>query len=321
MIQHFEAAKNLIDQSANVLLTMHERMDGDDGGALLAMGAQLEKMGKQITYTVKKGVPPSLNFLPGVEKILDDAPNLNYDLLITFGCSDLSRTGSTIIAELSVINNKLSIINFDHHPDNTNFGQVNIVDAKKSSVAELVYDFFNYNKWEITKDIATCLLTGIITDTGGFMHSNTQSSTLKAAGLLLRKGAQGHKIIRETYKNKSPQILKAWGKAMENSYYDEKNKIIYSVMTEKDLAEFTSLPQAAFEGFTETLNTMPEAKFAMFLRQDGGIIKGSLRSDTFKNIDVSKIAHIFGGGGHKLAAGFSVSGKLMKDEQGKWKVI
>ena len=66
---------------------------------------------------------------------------------------------------------------------------------------------------------------------------------------------------------------------------------------------------------------MPEAKFAMFLRQDGNVIKGSLRSDTFKNIDVSKIAHIFGGGGHKLAAGFSVAGKLMKDEPGKWKVI
>ena len=90
----------------------------------------------------------------------------------------------------------------------------------------------------------------------------------------------------------------------------------------KKLAKkFTSLPQAAFEGFTETLNTMPEAKFAMFLRQDGGVIKGSLRSDTFKNIDVSKIAHIFGGGGHKLAAGFSVAGKLMKDEMGKWRVI
>ena len=83
---------------------------------------------------------------------------------------------------------------------------------------------------------------------------------------------------------------------MENSYYDKKHKIIYSVMTEKDLKEFKKLPQAAFEGFAETLNTLPEAKFAMFLRQDGKIIKGSLRSDIFKNIDVSKIAHIFGGG-------------------------
>ena len=92
-------------------------------------------------------------------------------------------------------------------------------------------------------------------------------------------------------------------------------------MTEKDLAEFTNLPQAAFEGLVETLNTLPEAKFAMFLRQDGNIIKGSLRSDIFKNVDVSKIAHVFGGGGHKLAAGFSVAGKLMKDDAGKWRVV
>ena len=77
----------------------------------------------------------------------------------------------------------------------------------------------------------------------------------------------------------------------------------------------------AFEGFAETLNTLPEAKFAMFLRQDGDIIKGSLRSDIFKNVDVSQIAKNFGGGGHKLASGFSVAGKLLKDEKGKWKVV
>jgi phosphoesterase RecJ-like protein len=321
MNKEFLQAKQLIDRSQNVLLTMHERMDGDDGGALLAMGNQLEKMGKNVTYAIKKGVPPNLSFLPGAKKITDDISHGNFDLIITFGCSELSRTGSEKILNLKSKVLNLQILNFDHHPDNTNFGHVNVVDSKKSSVAELVYDFFNFNKWPITKDVATCLLTGIITDTGGFMHSNTQSSTLTAAGQLLRKGAQSHKIIKQAYKSKSPQILKAWGRAMENSYYDEKNKIIYSVMTEKDLAEFKSLPQAAFEGFVETLNTMPEAKFAMFLRQDGGVIKGSLRSDTFKNIDVSKIAHIFGGGGHKLAAGFSVAGKLMRDDAGKWKVV
>ena len=316
MNQEFQKAKDLIDKSNHILLTMHERMDGDDGGALLAMGHQLELMEKQVTYAIKKGVPPNLSFLPGVDKIADDIDREDFDLLITFGCSEETRTGST-----KILNLKSLILNFDHHPDNTLFGNVNVVDPKKSSVAELVYDFFNFNNWSITKDVATCLLTGIITDTGGFMHSNTQSSTLKAAGMLLRKGAQTHKIIKQTYKNKSPQILKAWGKAMENSYYDIKNKIIYSVMTEKDLAEFQTLPGAAFEGFAETLNTVPEAKFAMFLRQDGNIIKGSLRSDIFKNIDVSKIAHIFGGGGHKLASGFSVAGKLVKDEMGKWKVV
>lgn len=316
MEKNFKEAINLIDNAHRILLTMHERMDGDDGGALLAMGAQLEKMGKQVAYAIKKGVPPNLSFLPGSNKIADDISRTDYELLIMFGCSTKDRSGNN-----KILNLKSLILNVDHHPDNKNFGHVNVVDHKKSSVAELVYDFFLFNNWPISKDIATCLLTGIITDTGRFMHSNTHSSTLKAAAGLLRKGAQVHKIINQTYKSKSPQILKAWGLALENSYYDEKNKIIYSVMTEKDLAEFQSLPGAAFEGFTETLNTLPEAKFAMFLRQDGQIIKGSLRSDIFKNIDVAKIANIFGGGGHKLAAGFSVAGKLMKDEAGKWKVI
>ncbi|MFA5991088.1 MAG: bifunctional oligoribonuclease/PAP phosphatase NrnA [Candidatus Doudnabacteria bacterium] len=316
MEQHFQQATELINASTNILLTMHEGMDGDDGGALLAVGAQLESMGKNVTYVIKKGVPPNLAFLPGANKIAGDIIPKDFSLLITFGCSTLARTGLEKIQNL-----KLKIINIDHHPDNSHFGHVNIVDHKKSSVAELVYDFFIFNSWPITKDIATCLLTGIITDTGSFMHANTQSSTLKVAGQLMRKGARANKISQYAYKNKSPQILKAWGKALKNSFYDPKHKIIYSVMTKDDLAEFTALPQAAFEGFVETLNTLPEAKFAMFLRQDGEVIKGSLRSDTFKNIDVSKIAQIFGGGGHKLAAGFAVAGKLTRDEAGMWKVV
>jgi phosphoesterase RecJ-like protein len=316
MEQSFTKAKELVEQSSQILLTMHERMDGDDGGALLAVGSNLEKMGKSVTYAVKKGVPPNLLFLAGSEKVVDDIDRKDFDLLIMFGCNEKKRCGSEKIIVLDV-----PIINIDHHPDNKLFGTVNIVDPKKSSVAELIYDFFIFNNWLITKDIATCLLTGIITDTGSFMHANTQSSTLKAAAELMRKGAHVNKIIKQTFKNKTTATLQAWGTALENSYYDEKHKIIYSVITEKDLSKFETLPQAAFEGFVETLNTLPQAKFAMFLRQDGGVIKGSLRSDTFKNIDVSKIAHIFGGGGHKLAAGFSVAGKLMKDEAGKWRVV
>ena len=316
MTKEFQQAAQLIDDSHNILLTMHERMDGDDGGALLALGHQLEKMGKTVSYAIKKGVPPALAFLPGAEKITDDIEHKNFDLLITFGCSSKTRCGSQKMMALD-----LPIVNIDHHPDNENFGHVNVVDPAKSSVAELVYEFFIFNQWPITKDVATCLLTGIITDTGSFMHSNTQSSTLHTAAELMKKGAHVNKIIKHSYKSKSPLVLKAWGKAMENSYYDEKNKVIYSVMSEEDLAEFKNLPLAAFEGFAETLNTVPEAKFAMFLRQDGPIIKGSLRSDTFKNVDVNKIAKIFGGGGHKLASGFSVQGKLIKDKAGKWKVI
>jgi len=316
MEQKFKQAKQLIDESSRILLTMHERMDGDDGGSVLAVMHYLREEGKEVVCAIKQGVPESLQFLPGSEKIKDEITHSDFDLLITFGCSDLNRTGLS-----KILNLKSKILNIDHHPDNKLFGDVNIVDEEKSSVAELLYDFFIYSGWGITKDIATCLLTGIITDTGSFKHSNTKAETLKISSELMRKGANISKIISHTYSNKNPKILKAWGKAMENSYYDEKNKIIYSVITEEDMDELRELPKAAFDGFVETLNTAPETKFAMFIRQEGNIIKGSLRSEEYKQIDVSKIARQFGGGGHKLAAGFSVAGKLLKDERGNWKII
>lgn len=292
-------------------------MDGDDGGALLAFGNYLKQAGKRVTYAIKKGVPPQLSFLPGSENIADDITKDDaFDLLITFGCSNIARCGSENIAALET-----TTINIDHHPDNSLFGTINLVDPKKSSVAELVYDFFVWAKWPLNQAAATCLLTGIITDTGCFKHANTTASALKAAANLMLKGAPISKIINQTFRHKPAHVLKAWGRAMENSYFDSRHKIIYSIMADEDLVDFKNLPPAAFEGFVETLNTVPEARFAMFLRQDGHIIKGSLRSDIFKNTDVAQAAKIFGGGGHKLAAGFSVTGKLAKDEMGKWRVI
>ena len=310
MEEEFKKARQLIDSSQSILLTMHERMDGDDGGSLLALGQYLESLGKHIVYVIKFGVAPQLKFLPHSEKITSEVPNENFDLLISCGCSTRGRIGIQKIISLTV-----PTLNIDHHPDNTGFGTVNLVDSKKSSVAELVYDFFVWNKWPINKNIATCLLTGIVTDTGSFMHSNTQSSTLKVAAALMRKGAQTNKIVKHTYQSKDLGTLKAWGKAIENSYYDKENKIIYSILSEKDLRDLGELPQSAFEGLAETLNKVPEAKFAMFIRQDGNIIKGSLRSEVYKHTDVSKIAQMFGGGGHKQAAGFSVARQACKRHQ------
>jgi nanoRNase/pAp phosphatase (c-di-AMP/oligoRNAs hydrolase) len=108
---------------------------------------------------------------------------------------------------------------------------------------------------------------------------------------------------------------------MDNTYYDEHKRIIYSVITEQDLEQMESTSGSTFEGFVETLNKVPEAKFAMFLKQDGEVIKGSLRSDPHKGIDVGYIARTLGGGGHMWASGFSVVGHLEKDEAGKWQVI
>ena len=112
MTEQFKRARDLIDLSNKILLTMHERMDGDDGGSLLALGSHLEKMGKNVSYAIKKGVPPSLIFLPGSEKIRDDIDTLDFNLLITFGCSAIDRCGNE-----KIINLKIKTLNIDHHPD------------------------------------------------------------------------------------------------------------------------------------------------------------------------------------------------------------
>jgi bifunctional oligoribonuclease and PAP phosphatase NrnA len=316
MTEQFQAAKQLIDQAQRILFTTHERTDGDDLGSVLALANHLQKQGKNITLAIKGGVPEQLQYLPLHEWVQEDIDHNNFDLLIISGCSNLERSGNPKIAK-----GPWPILNIDHHPDNKQYGTVNVVQPEKSSVAELVYDFFRYCNWPITPGIATCLLTGIFTDTGSFMHSNTKESTLTAAADLMRKGARTATVARHTYKGKSVAGLKAWGKALENAYYDAEQKIIYSIITEEELQELGNPPLDYFEGLVETLNKVPEAKFALFLKQEGNTIKGSLRSDPHKGMDVKKIAHLFGGGGHTWASGFSLAGKLVRDEAGKWQVV
>lgn len=315
MIEDFEKAKQLIKKSQRILLTTHERTDGDDFGTISALALQLEHAGKKVVKCVTGGVPANLEFMPGSEKTIQFLDETNFDLLIISGCSVKTRVGNEQITNLNI-----PILNIDHHPDNALYGDVNVVDSKKSSVAELAYEFFKFCNWEITADIATCLLTGIFTDTGSFMHSNTQASTLSTAADLMKKGARLDKIAKHTYKGKTAETLKAWGRAISNTFYDDEKKIIYSVITEEDMEGLGDSAGSTFEGFVETLNKVPEAKFAMFLKQDGDTIKGSLRSDPHKGIDVGYIAKLLGGGGHMWASGFSVIGKLERDEEGKWKV-
>ncbi len=312
----FEQATAALKNAGHILFTTHERTDGDDLGSVLALAHHARSKDKEVDIVITGGVPPQLRFLPGSDLVREQLPADSAELIIVSGCSQIERIGNPSLAALNAPK-----LNIDHHPDNNNWGDLNVVDAEKSSVAELVFDLFQYSHWNINTPIATCLLTGIFTDTGSFMHSNTKESTLKAAAFLMKKGARIDTVTKHTYKGKSPAVLKAWGKALENAYYDDKQKIIYSVMSEADLTGLGELPASAFEGLVETLNKVPEAKFALFLKQDGRVIKGSLRSDVHKGTNVSEIAHQFGGGGHKWASGFSVVGKLVKDQQGKWQVV
>ncbi len=315
--ESFGPAKQLLEQANSILLTTHERTDGDDLGSVLALAHSLKTAGKKVAIVISGGVPESLQYLPMSEIVSEVLPeDAKFDALVISGCSVRERVKHEQILKL-----KIPTINLDHHPDNTMYGDVNVVERTKSSVAELTYDFVKFCDWEITHEMAVCLLTGIVTDTGIFMHSNTEASTLEAAAELMKRGARIATITKHTYEGKDIPSLKAWGHVIENAHYDPEKKMIYSIITEEELQRLGNPPLSAFEGIVETLNKVPEAKFAMFLKQDHDIIKGSLRSDPHKGVDVKEIAHSLGGGGHKWAAGFSLLGKLARNEQGKWEVV
>ncbi|HYF05758.1 MAG TPA: DHH family phosphoesterase [Patescibacteria group bacterium] len=304
--QDFTDAHDLIIQSKNILLTTHESTDGDDFGTVSALALYIQSLGRQATFAINGDIPKQLSYLPTASWQLA-TQDTGFDLVIASGCSNKKRINIPWIEAL-----EKPFINFDHHIDNTRYGTVNVVDAAKSSVAELVYDFFKFLKVAITSQMATCMLTGIFTDTGSFMHSSTQSSTYVAAGELLKLGANMPKIARWNYKNKTKRVLKAWGQVIQDAQINPKNNLIFSAIPR----EGNPLPNSSYEGLVETLVKAEEAKFSLLLKEDGEFVKGSLRSDPHKNIDVQKIASKMGGGGHKWASGFKLKAKLKKTDKG-----
>jgi phosphoesterase RecJ-like protein len=312
---NYKKAWDQISQAKKIFLSTHEATDGDDLGSLLALRIVLQKMGKETFCIVNGGVPNSLKFLPGSNLVTEEFENRPYDLIITFGCNALTRTGFDALQSHPAVK-----INFDHHPDNKMFGDVNVVEPETAAVAEMIFYFLNSNsEVEIDHDVATCLLTGIFTDTGGFQHSNTSAQVYEVAAELMRRGARIDKISHETFGNKRPQTLRAWARALENTRFDPEKKMAFSVMTAKDLQD-TGAQDEDLTGFVTILNHIPQAKFALLLRQDGNVVKGSLRSDPHKNTDVSQIAKFFGGGGHKYASGFKIPGSLEHGESG-WQIV
>lgn len=297
----------------HAVLISHEYTDGDDLGAILACKFALESRGIRATAVARGGAPDNLAFLPGVLEVRPKPPTEPFDVVVFFGCGVRSRAG---FADWDTAGKP--VINIDHHIDNRFFGDINLVNPSAAATCELVYYLIKFWKIPISKPIAVNLLTGIFNDTGGFRHANTTAAVLEIAAELMRKGARIDRISEFYFGKSELPKLRAWAKALENIRLDDKQQMVYSVVTEEELKEIGASPED-LEGVASVLNTVPEAKFAMVLKQRGDEIKGSLRSETYKGVDVSAIARTFGGGGHKLAAGFKLKGKIERTADG-WKI-
>ncbi len=321
-MSEFTKAYNLICKSNKIILTTHYHPDGDALGSICSLSLLLENLKKEYIAIVDN-IPDNFLFIPGIQNLtkLNDLQQINikdFDLIITLDFSEISRSPIyEYIKKAKKLN--LQIINFDHHLNNEQFGSINIVNTKSSSTTYLIYKFFKTNKLSITSEIATAILTGILTDTDHLSNSNTTEQAIEACSDLILKGAQLYKITYNTKVNKDIEVMKLWGDVLSRLQINPKWNIAYTIITQQDLKKHNQ-PMEAIEGLPNFLNSLYGPKAVLVLReQEDGTIRGSLRTNR-ENINLEKLAKKLGGGGHKKASGFTIKGKLEKTETG-WKII
>lgn len=300
MNTQFLAAKKAIDASEKILLVSHNELDGDALGSMLALKFSFEKLGKKADIFCASDIPENLKFLPGVEHIKKSVEPV-YDLLFGVDYGDLKR--------LEGVTLDIPIITFDHHPLINQAGEIKVVDTNFSSTCEIIYQFLTENELKIDKEIATCLLTGIFTDTWSFRHPNTTAKTLKIVGELLLRGAPLRKIVRLINQEKIDIKSKIWSRALANIKQEQELGFIFCFINFEDMQKFNaSLNDLA--GLASLLCMVPGTKFSLVLSEVAPEkLDGSFRALPNQGVDVSRLAKAFGGGGHKLSAGFKTKGR------------
>ncbi len=244
---------------------------------------------------------------------------VSYDLIITVDTAEFSQLHS-IYEKNTQMFNEIPVINIDHHVSNEHFGKINYVDIMASSTTELLFPLLEKLQKEtkeqlIDEDVATLLLTGIITDTGSFQNANTTPKAFDTASELIAYGARQQEIIQYIFKTKQLSQLKLWGRVLSKIQTDEKHRIVWSTISQQDFRDTGSTYDQTGDVIDELMTNAPGAEIVVLIKEkDNNLISVSLRSTT-SSVDVSKLAGGFGGGGHVQAAGLTIeNADLVKAE-------
>jgi len=292
---------DIIKKSQTVAIISHIGPDGDTLGSMLGLKLILEQFSnvQRIDCIILGKLPEVYEFLPGKEILktaYDETLLDKYDLVISVDCAAEDR-----LAEAFYIFKKAKFsVNIDHHKTNKGFGNLNIIDPEASSVGEILVDLVEKFQCKLTKEIATCLYVSILTDTGGFKFENTTPKTFLACAKLLETNIKPDDIYKKCYEQKPLNMILLQALAITQARFEDDNKISYTLISRKTLDNFGS-QDSYTDGISEALRQAKSTEISMVLKENpNGDTKISLRS---KNIDISKIAGFFGGGGHRLAAG------------------
>lgn len=301
------------------LLVSHRKPDGDTLGGMMAVYNWLRDQGRE-AYAFCVDAPSSAySYFPRIRELQTKPETFQdeaVDLVCVFDAGDLQYAG--IDAFVAAMPSRPFIANFDHHVTNTSFGDANLVVTDASSTAEVVHAFFAANGVEVTRAMATCLMTGLLTDTSNFSNPATTVKSLEIASELLLKGVSIRDITRRLMRNKPVDALKLWGLALERLRWDAGKRTASTAIFRKDL-EAHPVDDEHLEGLSNFLNHILQADVVLVLKETAdGKVKGSYRSAA--DVDVAELAKAHGGGGHKKAAGFTVLGSIKEHEEG-WKVV
>jgi phosphoesterase RecJ-like protein len=227
------------------------------------------------------------------EKISLRSGNFNYDLIIVFGMYDLEMLGS-LYEENAELFFETPIINIDNHPSNEYFGKVNLVEITASAVSQILSEFlFEIQKDSIDENIATCLLTGIISETKSFQAINTTPKALEIAAKLIALGAKQQEIIRYLYKTKSLNYLKLWGRLMARLRYDSQFRIIWSLISQTDFQKTQTNSADLNLVIEELIKNSPEANLCLIFWESAEGVQA--QAQIIKNLNLEELQNLLGG--------------------------
>lgn len=294
----------ILEDVKNAAIMGHVRPDGDCVGSCLATYNYLKENYPQIETVVYLEKPSDkFNYLNHFDRIVSDfSEDKEYDLCICLDCSDTLRLGEAV----KYLNTAKKSICVDHHITNIGYAGENIVEGHSSSTCEVLYGLLDEAK--ISREVAECIYTGIIHDTGVFKYDSTSRKTMEIAGKLMEKGINFSRIIDDSFYRKTYIQNQILGRALLESITFHNSQCIFSAISKKDM-EFYGVSGSDMDGIIDQLRITEGVECAIFMYETAcREYKVSLRSTS--DLDVSKIAVYFGGGGHKKAAGCTMTGSV-----------
>lgn len=301
----FEAANAALRAAGNILIVTHVGPDGDAIGSLLGLANALRQDGRKVLCAVDGGAPAFLRFLPGADEVraapLDDAA----DLLITVDANSVDRIGQVGAQGLARC---ATVINLDHHVSNTGFGDLQLVMPEAASASEVVFLWLRSLSLPLTPEVATPLLTGLVTDTLGFRTSNVTANTLRVALELMSAGVSLYDIVARVFDSRPWGELLLWQRALPSLTMED--GVVSAQITVEDCVHAGLEPGADGDLPGHLRSTQGVCIAAVFRELADGKVSISMRSKP--PWDVAGLAVSLGGGGHAQAAGATIDGPLQE---------